>query len=121
MNKSNGLTFSTNQLKPITKYIPTATAVVARAGIPCRGDIFPKTANPTPSRASANANRDAPTRQARAQPKAPTVAPMVMTSPTQVATYREPRSPSSEHELVNAATPASSVPKAIIATPVTKT
>ena len=65
--------------------------------------------------------RVAPTTHASTQPKALTAAPMVINSPTHPATYRLPRSPSSEPDATKFSTPLASVPKPITSTEVTKT
>ncbi|SSC25332.1 Hypothetical protein KLENKIAIHU_3956, partial [Klenkia terrae] len=102
----------------------TVEARAARAGTPSRLTAArPRSDRPSGavSRAKANTSREAPTTQARQQPKALIAAPRVMMSPIQEPMYAVPMSPSSEGEAVNAATPASSVPKAIISTAVTTT
>src|SRR5215213_4244088 len=97
-----------------------ATVAVERTGTPLRAETVPSEAGPTSSRESAYRSRVAPTTHARAQPKALTAAPMVMSSPTHPATNRLPRSPSSEPDAMNALTPFASVPKPITSTAVTK-
>jgi hypothetical protein len=88
MTKSNGLVSpSPNHVAPMTAYLPVTTTAVARTGVPRVGDILPSAASPTPSRVSANSSLAAPTAQASAQLMVLIAAPVVMTSPTQLATY----------------------------------
>src|SRR5215217_4371151 len=119
-NRSNGATPNTNQARMIMTYTATATVAVERTGTPLRAETVPSGGGPTSSRESAYSSRVAPTTHARAQPKALTAAPMVMSSPTHPATNRLPRSPSSEPDAMNALTPFASVPKPITSTAVTK-
>src|SRR5919107_6351804 len=119
-NRSKGATPKTNQPSAMTTYTARAMAAVERTGTPFVGETAPSGAGPTSSRESAYSSRVAPTTHARAQPKALTAAPMVMSSPTQPATNWLPRSPSSEPDATNSLTPFASVPKPITSTAVTK-
>src|SRR5260221_14393552 len=107
-------------LAPMTRAISPATTLPARAGVPTP-DTLPRPRSPKPSRLSANSSRAPPTVQARQQPNALTIAPSVIVLPTQEPTHELPRSPISEEDLPNAATPAASVPKPIDSTAVTPT
>src|SRR5829696_8004655 len=120
-NRSKGATPNTNQPRAMKTYAAMATAAVARAGTPLLEETVPSGAGPTSSRESAYSSRTAPTTHARAQPKALTAAPMVMSSPTQPATNWLPKSPSSEPDAMKFSTPFASVPKPITSTAVTKT
>ena len=89
--------------------VTTSTRMAATPGVPAR--VVP--ASPVGgvpsrrmSRAKANASREAPTMQARQQPKALIAAPIVIRSPTQPAMYSRPRSPSSDPDAMNFCTPA---------------
>src|SRR5215204_966304 len=117
-NRSKGATPNTDQ--PRTIMTATATVAVERTGTPFRAEAVPSGGGPTSSRESAYSSRVAPTTHASAQPKALTAAPIVMSSPTQPATNRLPRSPSSEPYALNSLTPFASVPNPITSTAVTK-
>src|ERR671917_2959 len=120
-NRSKGATPKTNQPSAMTTYTARAMAAVERTGTPFVGETAPSGAGPTSSRESAYSSRVAPTTHARAQPKALTAAPMVMSSPTQPATNWLPRSPNSEPDAIKFSTPLASVPKPITSMAVTKT
>src|SRR5919112_837999 len=119
-NRSNGATPNTNQARLMMTYTTTATVAVERTGTPFRAETVPSGGGPTSSRESAYRSRVAPTTHASAHPKALTAAPIVMSSPTQGATNRLPRSPSKEPDAMNSLMPFASVPKPITSTAVTK-
>src|SRR5215218_3204464 len=119
-NRSNGATPNTNQARTMMKKTTTATVAVERTGTPLRAETVPSGGGPTSSRESAYRSRVAPTTHASAHPKALTAAPMVMSSPTQGATNRLPRSPSKEPDAMNSLMPFASVPKPITSTAETK-
>src|SRR5215218_162599 len=119
-NRSKGATPNTNQARMVMTYPAITMAAVDRAGTPLLEETVPSEAGPTSSRESAYSSRAAPTMLARAQPKALTAAPMVMSSPTHPATNWLPRSPRSEPEAMKFSMPLASVPKPITSMAVTK-
>lgn len=98
----------------------TVTVITARAGMLCESEILASRAGPRPSRDRAKSSRDAPVVAASAAPNALATTPAVIRSPTQLATYWLPRSPSSEPDDVKACTPSASVPNAETSTAVTR-